>query len=313
LGAGAVTATAPATPVAGRWRRWRWVAAAVVAIITVAVITAWLSTPRPGGRMDPDATSSNGAHALVTLLRNAGVDVVIAGSAEQARAAARPDTLLLIAQTYYLSDDSQLRTLADAPGDRLILEPATATREILTPELMYASSMTLGMEPGCDLRAAQRAGLADLGSGDHYQAASDTITLTRCYDGALVRYRNDGRTVTVAGTADFMTNGGLLREGNAALAMNLAGERPRLIWYAPQRAEGENPRSTTITDLIPEQVDWIVYQLWLVVLLAAIWRGRRLGPLVAEKLPVVVRVQARRRDRHSRPRRRDFRAGPRRI
>ena len=35
---------------------------------------------------------------------------------------------------------------------------------------------------------------------------------------------------------------------------------------------------------------WIVWQLWLVVVLVALWKGRRLGPLVAEQLPVVVRA-----------------------
>ena len=72
---------------------------------------------------------------------------------------------------------------------------------------------------------------------DTYEAAGD-VPVTRCYDGALVRYSDDGRTVTVVGTADFMTNSGLLKQGNAALAMNLAGSSPRVIWYAPQRVEG---------------------------------------------------------------------------
>ena len=55
----------------------------------------------------------------------------------------------------------------------------------------------------------------------------------------MVRYTDDGRTVTVVGTADFMTNSGLLKRGNAALAMNLAGDRSRgVIWYAPQHSEG---------------------------------------------------------------------------
>ena len=57
--------------------------------------------------------------------------------------------------------------------------------------------------------------------------------MTSCYGGVLIGYRDNGRTVTVVGSTDFMTNGGLLQEGNAALAMNLAGARPRLIWYAP--------------------------------------------------------------------------------
>ncbi len=54
---------------------------------------------------------------------------------------------------------------------------------------------------------------------------------------------------------------------------------------ADRRAKGK------IFDLMPESVDWIVGQLWLaVVLLAALWNGRRIGPLVAENLPVVVRA-----------------------
>ena len=34
----------------------------------------------------------------------------------------------------------------------------------------------------------------------------------------------------------------------------------------------------------------MVVQLWLTVALIALWKGRRIGPLVAEKLPVVVRA-----------------------
>ena len=88
-----------------------------------------------------------------------------------------------------------------------------------------------------------------------------------------------------------MTNGGLLQEGNAALAMNLAGDRQRVIWYAPQQVEGEiRLQGIELTDLIPDAVTWIVLQLCLVVLLLALWQGRRVGPLVAEDLPVVVRA-----------------------
>src|SRR6185312_5174742 len=83
---------------------------------------------------------------------------------------------------------------------------------------------------------------------------------------------------------------GLLEEGNAALAMNLAGTRPRVIWYAPQHVEGHTTAPGSILDLIPENVTWIVWQLWLAVILVALWKGRRVGPLVAEELPVVVRA-----------------------
>jgi hypothetical protein len=128
------------------------------------------------------------------------------------------------------------------------------------------------------------------GASDTFEASGD-LHVTRCYDGAVARYTDRLRTITVVGSADFMTNSGLPKQGNAALAMNLAGTQPRLIWYAPQRPEGdESSGSATISDLIPDRVSWIVLQLCLVVLLVALWKGRRIGPLVAEQLPVVVRA-----------------------
>ena len=176
------------------------------------------------------------------------------------------------------------------PGDVLLVEPVSRTRESLAPKIRTATDTSFGGEPNCDLREATRAGRVQLNLSDTYEAVDDATTLTSCYDGALVRYREGGRMVTAVGTADFMTNSGLLQEGNAALAMNLAGERPRVIWYTPKRIEGESDGATSIMDLIPARVGWIVLQLCLVVAFVALWRGRRIGPLVAEDLPVVVRA-----------------------
>jgi hypothetical protein len=263
-------------------------ALAVIAIL--ALISAWLTAPRPGGRMDPESTSPDGAHALVTLLRDRGVDVVVANTVAEAEHAARDDALLLIAQTDFMADDDLLQQLAGAPGDRLIIAPTSVTRAALAPDIRRAPTTMFGGSPDCDLREANRAGTVDFGPTDAFQAVNDSTTVTRCYGGSLVRYREGARTITVVGSADFMTNSTLLHEGNAALAMNLAGDRPRLVWYAPQHAEGENSASASIFDLVPKQVDWIVRQLWLVVALFALWKVRRVGPLVAEDLPVVVRA-----------------------
>ena len=98
------------------------------------------------------------------------------------------------------------------------------------------------------------------GPSDTYEA-KDGRAMTSCYDGVLIRYRDSGRTVTAVGSTDFMTNGGLLQAGNAALAMNLAGDRPRLIWYAPHHSEGETSSPVSIFELIPDNVIWIVWQL----------------------------------------------------
>jgi hypothetical protein len=163
-------------------------------------------------------------------------------------------------------------------------------REALMPDVRKSTgTSTFDVDPNCALREANRAGTVRFGPSDTYQAKVGRA-VTSCYDGVLIRFRDKGRTITAVGSTDFMTNGGLLDAGNAALAMNLAGDRPRVIWYAPHRVEGETSSPTSLTDMIPENVTWIVWQLCLVVLLVALWKGRRPGPLVAEQLPVVVRA-----------------------
>jgi hypothetical protein len=238
--------------------------------------------------MEPGSTSPDGARALLSLLRSQGIDVVEAGSIADVELAARPDTLLVLAETEYLSDEG-LRRLAAVPGDRLLVEPVARARNELAPGIRIAPSSTLGGNPDCDMPEANRAGEAQFGLTITYEAEHDTA-LTRCYGGALVRYSEGGHTVTVVGSSDFMTNAGLLKEGNAALAMNLAGARPRLIWYAPQQYETDSHGGSSLTDLIPDRAWWVVGQLCVATILVALWLGRRVGPLVAEDLPVVVRA-----------------------
>jgi Domain of unknown function (DUF4350) len=271
-----------------RWRGWRWPLLTLIVLAAVAAISTYLTAPRPGFPMEPESTQPDGAHALVTLLRDNGVEVVVADRIADVEKAARTDTLTLVAESEFLTDNTLLDRLARAPGDLLLVEPTARTREALAPELAKATTSTLDSNPNCTLREANRAGSVRFGPSDSYEAKGRAVT--RCYNGVLIRYHDSGRTVTVVGNSNFMTNDALLHEGNAALAMNLAGERPRLIWYAPHRAEGENSAPTSIYDLIPANVTWIAWQLALVVLLVALWKGRRIGPLVAERLPVVVRA-----------------------
>ena len=230
--------------------------------------------------MDPESTSPDGAHALVSLLRDHGVDVVVADDRRRrgtGRPARTPCCWPPRPTTPAVAD--LLRRLAALPGDRLVLEPTARAPRGAGPghpdRQLRACSPE---EPDCDLREANRAGTRAAGLRPTPTRRSADVDLTRCYGGALVRYQSDGRTVTVVGSADFMTNGALLDEGNAALAMNLAGERPRLIWYAPQKAGGRVLGGSTIGDLIPDAVTWIVFQLCLVVAAAGAVAGSPAGP-----------------------------------
>jgi hypothetical protein len=287
MGAGSMTVMA-AIPVRHR-RSWRWALLGLAAVCVVAAIGVYLTAPRPGGRMDSASTGPGGAHALISLLRDRGVTVVVAASIADAESAARPGSLLLFAQTQRVTSEALLRRLAATPADLLLVNPTAHARAALAPAIRTGGATTLDTRPNCALREADRAGLVDFGPSTTFHAAKGK-QITSCYGGALVRYRDDARTVTVVGSTDFMTNAGLLKAGNAALAMNLAGQKSRLVWYAPQRLEGESSSAATIFDLIPDSVIWMVVQLWVAVVLIAVWKGRRIGPLVAEELPVVVRA-----------------------
>lgn len=275
-------------PPVRRPRTWRWVILTLIVLAIIAGVDAYLTAPRPGARMDPASTSPDGAHGIVTLLRNAGVDVVVADDIADVEQAARPDSQILVAQSQYLSD-ALVDRLSQVPGDLLLVEPTARIREALIPDVRVSVANDFDSDPNCTLREADRAGSVRFGASATYKAKNGR-PMTSCYDGVLIRFRDKGRTITAVGSTDFMTNGSLLQAGNAALAMNLAGDRPRLIWYAPQHVEGESSSTTSIFDLIPPNVTWVVLQLCLVVLLVALWKGRRPGPLVAEQLPVVVRA-----------------------
>ena len=50
------------------------------------------------------------------LLRDNGIDVIVADTVGDVERAARPDTLVVAAQTFWLYDDEQLARLAALPG-----------------------------------------------------------------------------------------------------------------------------------------------------------------------------------------------------
>ncbi|GAA0404423.1 DUF4350 domain-containing protein [Microbispora corallina] len=295
---------APVSPTAGAlWRRGRAVLLVAVLVLVAALVPALLAPSEESGRyLDPGDTSLSGSGALSALLTAHGVSVSRADGVAGALAQAGPDTLLLVTEASALTRDEASR-IGAAPGDRLVVgqvpyldvlaSGVTARREPARPR---------SREPGCALREAVRAGSAHMGG----TAFTGPPGSTGCYpdDGrpTLVRYATGGRTVTVVGDGAFLTNRRLAEDGNAALAVNLAGARPRLIWLVPPDADdadgmgdddsgdGGSGGGRGLGDLIPDGVGWAVVQLVAAVGVVALWRGRRLGPVVAERLPVVVRA-----------------------
>jgi hypothetical protein len=72
--------------------------------------------------------------------------------------------------------------------------------------------------------------------------------------------------------------------------LRLLGQGDRLLWYVPDPADITTGDSGSLTAQLP---GGLVPALWLLALAALatmLWRGRRLGPLVVEPLPVVVKA-----------------------
>ena len=285
-------------------RRWRGTAALVALVLLGGLAVALLQVrPRITGVLDPNDTGPAGAHALVALLTARGQTVLRAGTVPAATAAAGRGTTLVITSPQELVR-GQLATLARARASLLIVAPTPAALAALAPGVTVAGPAQVGsVLPQCGLPGARLAGSADLGG----LALRATVPGSwRCYPASLapgkgaaapafpslVRYASTGRLITVLGSGSGLTNQHLGSDGNAALAMNLLSTSSRVIWLVPgppplaARAHGGRP----LGSLIPEPVYAVAIQLGIVVLLTALWRMRRLGPLVAEPLPAVVRA-----------------------
>ncbi|MFC4562053.1 DUF4350 domain-containing protein [Nocardiopsis mangrovi] len=316
MAATAPPASPPAAPESGSapvsarpadlWRRARGPIAALLGLAVVAVLVSIGAQRPPEGVLEPEGPNPEGARALVQILEGQGADVTIARDAAAAADALTDRSVLVLAFSHRLTAE-QLDDLARAPGDRLLVQPSGPALDALAPGVEVAARADAGtLDPGCDLPAVRAAGPADLG-GELYSAPGGDGCYPAADDGdlggggetggdALVRVTADSSATmtvigtgatTVIGTGAPLTNEHLADEGNAALALNLIDGRD-VVWLLPDVAVPEGQAS--LPELLPLSLRYAVLPLGAALLLLAFWQGRRLGPLVTERLPVVVRA-----------------------
>jgi hypothetical protein len=69
------------------------------------------------------------------------------------------------------------------------------------------------------------------------------------------------------------------------------GRHPLVVWYQPGAGDTDiADTELSIGELTPPWVSPVIVLLIVAGVAAGIWRGRRFGPLVAERLPVTVRA-----------------------
>jgi hypothetical protein len=248
-------------------------------VLAVAIVMSLFQDSQSLDALDPDSVAPAGSRAVARLLADQGVQIQRVDTAKDADEALTGGATLLITRPNWVAAP-QLGDLRDAARTVVAIGAQGDALDTLTPGVASGPAIPVSTrQPGCSLPAARAAGSARLGG----VAYSDT---SACYDGTLVER---SKTI-VLGDATVLTNSELDEEGNSALALRLLGQHQRLVWYMPSLSDPARGGEQSFYDLIPQGWWFGLAQVVIAVLLLMFWRGRRLGPVVTEPLPVVVRA-----------------------
>jgi len=260
----------------------------VLGLLLVGAVTGVLGATGGGGRLDPDSFTAGGSRAVVELLRDRGVPVDRVDTVEAVVEASRPDTTVVVPSPEALAP-SELAQLAGLASPLVVVGADQGALSLLRLDVEAGAPVDVEQrQPACALPAAELAGEVDLG-GTTYET---TLSGTGCYAASgratLLVLPTEG--VTLLGDGTPLTNDRLDARGNAALALGLLGQTNRVVWLVPRPGrpvEGEQPPlSSLVADEITTGAVWLL----VVAGVLALWRARRLGRVVEEPLPVVVRA-----------------------
>jgi hypothetical protein len=297
------TTTAPPESVPSARKGPRWLPPLIlIVLLAVVAMSVTLMSRDPQGNtehLDPANPGYSGAQGLAHVLTNHGVEVIVVRSqAELLNETVGLNTTMVITRTDQLSERTAGMALARArsAASLILLEPdPEIIKGMSLPVDSHPADLTdvtadcTGTEVGKELRLAQ--------AGRAYTQTGNGPAATVCFPdvkdggGAMVRLAPaQGRPpVTLLGDTSLISNGAILDSDNAAIALRLFGQSDRLVWYVPTVADISVAESTS-RSIAPS---WFQPGLALTtsaVVFLCLWRGRRLGRLVAEPLPVIVRA-----------------------
>lgn len=276
------TTTASATARLGRHRTTiTWLLIAVVVLVVLSILTRDHATY--DGPLDPRNPKSAGAQAVARVLDSRGVEVTVArGQAALLAERVDEDTAVVVTNPQALGPSTlrRLRSHASSAGAVVLVGDA----QVLGAQL----GLDVGQVPRGDRDAACDLDLVD-------------GLVVRTYGGRGLRapgcFGADGTSVLVQRDALWLltspssiSNRHVLVQDDAALALRLLGQQPHLVWYVADPGDIAAGEGFSLTRLLPPWLGPSAILLLFAVLGLMVWRGRRLGPLVTEPLPVVVRA-----------------------
>ncbi|MFC3451842.1 DUF4350 domain-containing protein [Amycolatopsis speibonae] len=269
------------------WRGVRLPLAVVFLLVLTGTLLVLVQGEQSTGALEPGSYEPGGSRALATLLEREGVKITTVHTAAELKGAAAGATVL-ITQPAYVPKSTFTEIRRDAENVVLV-RPSPGTVDEVLPGVRVSGQLeTETRAPDCQVEDALAAGSATMG-GLKYAATQPRAR--ECYGGSYLEVPGPQGTVTVLGAPEPLTNEWLADEGNAALAMRLLGKQDKLVWYLPTPADPslENEKKP-LSELIPAGWSYAALQAGFAVVLLALWRSRRLGPVVSEPIPVVVRA-----------------------
>ena len=265
-----------------RHRRSVLIGAAVVLLLVVLAVLN-RDSAEYDGRLDPRNPDAAGAQAVARVLADRGVEVSVArGQDALLEQAVDADTALVVTNPADLGP-STLR--------RLRAHTASAGSVVLVGDARVLAAQ-LDLDAGAAVPASRDAGCAEpLARGLVVRTyGREGLESSGCFGekgvSALVR-QGSWWLLT---SPRSISNRSVLQEDNAALALRLLGQQGRLVWYVADPADLAADEGFAISELLPPWLGPSAVLLLAALLAVMLWRGRRLGPLVTEPLPVVVRA-----------------------
>ena len=284
-------------------KRPRWGTSVTIVGVLLAIAIALTLLDR-GGRgntddLDPANPRSPGAQALAQVLRDHGVAVtVIRSQRELLDETVDGTTTVVITHTLRLSGRTARTALAHAAS--------AASVVLLDPDPEVTRGMGLPVDSHLTDLSTPAAGCTGTGLGQDFRlaGAERAYTTTASGTGATPCFpdKKDGGgamvslpgavgrpPVVLLGDDTLISNHTVLASDNAAIALHLLGQTGHLIWYIPSLADITAAEGTS-RSIAPSWFQPGVALAASAVLLLSLWRGRRLGRLVTEPLPVIVRA-----------------------
>lgn len=311
----------PARPRFKGRRFWLSVLVAVV-VIVLTIVAVFIESPAPGDEdfLSPAATGDIGSSVLMEELSAAGIQVDrYTDAGEALSAAASGNATLFMPAPDFLNSEQRFQLLNAAGGNLSVVavDPSQAfLNELWLRQDGAARIAAKTLPSNCELPGVS--GSAQFGRQSYVAVDPQQVDWRFCFDGHLAWLREGSVTVTVVGAADPFTNEWIDEADNRAVATALLSGQPRVIWLdvhalappaAPsppdQQLPDQNDQKSFEVPRVPIQYpeagdtnplyDALPGWLWaglvgllIMMILAALWRGRRLGPPVVEPLPVSV-------------------------